>query len=153
MDVRIENREPMRVAFVRHIGPYNQCEAAWGKLCGWAAPKGLFGPATVCLGVSYDDPEVTPEAHIRYDACVSIGPDVEGEGEIGVQELAGGPYAVVTHHGPYENLHKTYAAFYGEWLPASGREPRAAPSLEVYLNNPQNTAPADLRTEICVPLR
>ncbi|MHC4090962.1 MAG: helix-turn-helix domain-containing protein, partial [Planctomycetota bacterium] len=36
MDVRIETREPIRVAFMRHVGPYDQVRATWGKLCAWA---------------------------------------------------------------------------------------------------------------------
>ena len=64
MDARIENVEPMRVAFIRHVGPYNEVGETWGKLCTWAGPKGLFGPNTKCLGLCYDDPEVTPEAEL-----------------------------------------------------------------------------------------
>ena len=39
MDVRIENIEPIRVASVRHVGPYEKCEPAWQKLCAWAGPR------------------------------------------------------------------------------------------------------------------
>ena len=56
MDVRIEKIEPIRVACVRHTGPYEECAGAWNKLCGWAGPRGLFGPQTRMIGISYDDP-------------------------------------------------------------------------------------------------
>ncbi len=46
-----------------------------------------------------------------------------------------------------------YEWLYGEWLTQSGREPDDAPCLEVYLNNPRDTAPADLLTDICLPLK
>lgn len=152
MNVQIKKIEPMRVAFVRHVGPYIQCEKAWEKLCGWAGPKGLLGPGARFLGVSYDDPSVTPPDKIRYDACVTVKDNVRPEGEIGVQVIAGGEYAVTLHQGPYQNLEKTYAQIMGEWLPRSGREASPAPCFEVYLNSPQNTPPEELLTEIHLPL-
>jgi len=152
MEVKMEKVKPRRVAFARHIGPYNQCEAAWGKLCAWAGRKGLLGPGAVMLGISHDDPEVTPPEKLRYDACVTIGNDVKPEGEIGVQVIPGGEYAVVTHLGPYERLIQTYQKIFGEWAPASGRVVKAAPCYEVYRNDPHRTPPDQLLTDIYVPL-
>ncbi len=73
-------------------------------------------------------------------------------GEVGVQTLEGGEYAVITHRGPYPRLGETYRWLYGVWLPTSGREPRHAPPFEVYRNSPQETAPEDLLTDIHLPL-
>jgi AraC family transcriptional regulator len=152
MQVNIHKLEPMRIAFVRHVGPYAGVAAAWRKLCGWAGPKGLLGPSTACVGLSYDDPEITPPDKLRYDAAIAVGPQVSGEGEIWVQEIPSGEYAVVMHRGPYESLSETYRAVCGQWLPSSGREPGAAPSLEFYHNSPDTTKPDDLLTEIWIPL-
>lgn len=152
MDVKIETTKPMRVAFMRHVGPYHEVGETWQKLCGWAGPRGLFGPNTTLLGVCHDDPEVTPPEHIRYDACITAPDGLAADGDVGIQEIAGGDYAVTTHHGPYENLAATYAQLCGEWLPNSGRELRSAPSLEFYRNSPQDTKPEDLVTDIYVPL-
>jgi len=41
----------------------------------------------------------------------------------------------------------------GQWLPANNWEPGQGPCIERYLNNPQQTAPEDLLTDIHVPLR
>ncbi len=71
---------------------------------------------------------------------------------VGVQTLAGGEYAVVTHTSPYDTLGQTYAKLFGQWLPHSGRELRSEPSLEFYLNDPESTDPEDLLTGICAPL-
>jgi AraC family transcriptional regulator len=152
MDVQIKEIKPMRVAFVRHVGPYNEVGSTWQRLCAWAGPRGFLGPQTTFLGLCHDDPEVTPPDKIRYDACVTVHDATEPEGDVGVQEIAGGEYAVATHRGPYEKLIETYAALCGQWLPQSGRELRSAPGFEVYRNNPQNTAPEDLLTDIHLPL-
>lgn len=60
MDVRIEKIPATRVAFIRHIGPYDQVGAAWGRLMSWACPRGLLGPSMRIFGLCYSDPDVTP---------------------------------------------------------------------------------------------
>ena len=153
VEVKVKTIEPMRVAFVRHVGPYHEVGATWDKLCAWAGPRGLFGPHTVMLGVCHDDPEVTPADKIRYDACLSVNASVQGEGEVGIQEIEGGEYAVATHHGPYEKLSESWGQLCGQWLPSSGYEPRSAPGFELYRNSPHNTAPEDLVTDLHLPLQ
>jgi AraC family transcriptional regulator len=152
MDVKIERIKPMRVAFVRHTGPYDQVGETWGRLCAWAGPRGLLGPQTVFFGMCYDDPMVTPPDKIRYDACVTVGEGTQPEGDVGVQEIGAGDYAVTTHRGPYDKLGETYARLCGEWLPGSGRELASSPSIEMYRNSPQDTAPEDLVTDVYLPL-
>lgn len=104
------------------------------------------------LGVCHDDPDVTPPELVRYDACITVGPEVTPEGEVGVQTLAGGPYARTTHEGPYGKLGETYSALMGQWLPRSGRRLRSDPCIEAYLNDPEGTDPDDLLTDVFVPL-
>jgi len=152
MDVRIENIEPMRVASVRHVGPYIECDPAWQKLCAWAGPKGLFGPGVKMIGISYDDPEVTAPEKIRYDACITVDDTVEPEGDINVQVIPGGEYAVATHRGPYTKLIETYGKLYGEWAPQSGRVVKPAPCFEIYRNDPESTPPEELITDVYIPL-
>ena len=150
--VEIQTLGPQCIVFLRHTGPYDQVGATWAKLAAWAGPRGLFGPGTRFLGVSYDDPDVTPPEKLRYDAALTVSRPVEPQGEFGVTELAGGEYATLIHKGPYETLSRSYRALFGAWLPASGREVRDAPAFEVYLNSPQTAAPQELLTVIHVPL-
>ena len=152
MNVRIETFSPRRVAFVRHVGPYRQVGHAWGKLAAWAGPRGLFGPDSLAIGVGHDDPDVTPSDKLRYDACITVDGSITPHGEVGVQEVGGGEYAVFTHRGPYETVSQTLARFCGEWLPTSGRELRSAPCLSIFRNSPENTPPEDLLTDIYMPL-
>lgn len=152
MDVRIENLEPLHVAFVRHVGPYDQVGEAWEKLCMRLGMEGRLGGGAQFIGVCYDDPEVTAPEKIRYDACITVDSDFTPQDDVGVQTLAGGEYAVTTHIGPYNMLGQTYAKLLGQWLPRSGRELRPEPSLEFYLNSPESTDPEDLLTDIYSPL-
>lgn len=152
MNVTLKHIEPLRVAFVRHVGPYHQVGKAWETLCMFLGKEGRLGGDSRFIGLSHDDPEVTPPDKIRYDACVTVDDAFRPRGEVGVQIIGGSDYAVMTHFGPYEKFNESYTKLLGQWLPRSGREPRSGPSLEFYLNSPENTAPEDLLTDICVPL-
>lgn len=108
-----------------------------------------------CLGITPDDPALTSPEQSRYDAGVILrgGVSVEPEGEVRLQVLQAGKWAVFLHEGPYETLWQTWNSIYRDWLPSSGRELRDVPPYEVYLNDPKRTEPEDLRTEIYIPVR
>jgi AraC family transcriptional regulator len=142
----------MRVAFVRHIGPYMEAGPVFERFIGWAVQQGLFGPNTKVIGMGHDNPQVVPADQLRFDCCVTVGDDFKPEGEVGVQTIGGGECAVLTHRGPYERLAESYGFLFGFWLPASGRKARQAPPFEVYLNSPNDTAPENLMTDIHVLL-
>jgi AraC family transcriptional regulator len=142
----------MRVAFMRHVGPYGKVGATWDRFLTIMGKDGYLGGNTVLLGICHDDPEVTSHNRIRYDACLTVDDDFESSGDIGVQTVAGGEYAMTTHRGPYNKLGNTYAMLMGHWLPRSGRELRDAPCFEIYLNDPGSTVPKDLLTDIYAPL-
>jgi AraC family transcriptional regulator len=150
--VRIEQVPPRRVAFMRHIGPYTSVGPTFQKFMGYAMQRGLFRPGALILGLCHDDPDVTPADKIRYDCCLTVGDDFQGEGDVGVQTIEGGEYAIATHRGPYEQLGDVYRWLFGTWLASSGREVRGLPMYEVYLNSPMDTTPDKLITEIHVPL-
>jgi len=152
MKVTIKQVESMRVAFMRHVGPYSECGATWEKFLTFPGKEGLLGGDATFIGICHDDPEVTPPEKVRYDACVAVGPDFTPQGEIGVQTIPKGEYAVMTHIGPYDKLGQSYAKLLGQWLPRSGRELRSTPCFEVYLNSPESTAPEDLITDLYAPL-
>ncbi|WP_370690200.1 GyrI-like domain-containing protein [Phenylobacterium sp.] len=59
---------------------------------------------------------------------------------------------VLLYKGPYAQIGQGYEELFA-WLPTSGEEPANAPCVEVNLNDPRKTAPADLLTELCLPLK
>lgn len=143
----------MRVAFLRHTGPYKEAGATFQKMMGWAFSKGLFNPQTKVLSISHDDPEVTPADKTRLDCCVTVDEGFTPEGEVAVQTIPGGEYVVLTHRGSYKGLADSYRWLYGDWLSTSGREFANRPPFEIYVNNPSDTPEDDLVTEICVLLQ
>jgi AraC family transcriptional regulator len=152
LEVSVRRIGPIRVAFVRHVGPFDEVGEAWQRLMKWAGPQGLLGPGVRMLGIVQDDPEITAPEKLRYDAALVVKDGVPASGEIGIQDVGPGEYAVALHVGPYNTLGQTYARMCGEWLPESGRELESAPAVEFYLNSPMTAPPDQWRTEICLPL-
>lgn len=153
MKVEIKTIGKMHVAFVRHVGPYDQVGKTWDRLCMHLGKAGCLGAGSRFVGICYDDPDVTAPEKIRYDACVTVDEDFEPEGDIAIQTIGGGEYAVTTHFGPYKKLGQTYTKLFRQWLLQSNRELRSEPCMEFYLNDPEGTEPEDLLTDVCLPLK
>jgi AraC family transcriptional regulator len=65
MRVTIKRLAPVRVAFMRHVGPYNEVGKTWEKLMMFLGKGGWLGGDTRFLGICHDDPAVTPPGKIR----------------------------------------------------------------------------------------
>jgi AraC family transcriptional regulator len=124
--------------------------ASWERMLTWAAERGFLSQPAALYGVCPDDPDVTAEEHLRFDACVVVDQNFAPDGAVGVAEIPGGTYAVGLHIGPYERLADTYLDVIGRWFPASGYELAPAPVVEHYVNDKTKVPPAELRTEVRV---
>ncbi|MFT3695587.1 MAG: AraC family transcriptional regulator [Kofleriaceae bacterium] len=153
MDATIETMPEMLVATVRHIGPYNQINQAFGKLDAIAGPAGLFAvPGVKIVAIYYDDPQTTPAAELRSDAGLAIPAGTNVPAGLGTEKLAAGRYAKTLHRGPYTTIGDTWSQLMGGWIPQHDLRIANNVSFELYLNTPMNTKPEDLLTEIYVPV-
>ena len=144
---------PIRVAALRHHGPYMNIGSTFERLLAIAGGQGLIAPEARTFGIYYDDPTATPVSALRADACLALPEGTMPSGELQVEEIRGGRYAVVLHVGPYGELERPYKWLYGTWLAQSGEEPDNAPLVEEYLNDARTVPPTELKTEIWLPLR
>ncbi len=152
-DVTIKDLEAVTIAAVPHKGSYMESGQAFGRLLVWAGPKGLVDEKTRMIGVYYDDPNEIEEENLRSDAGIVVANNVTVEAPVHLVDISKGAYAVLQHKGPYAELGKAYEWLFGQWLPQSGREADDIPCFEEYLNDPRSTAPSELLTLICLPLK
>jgi len=152
MKVEIEQKPALRVATVRHIGPYMQINQAFERLGEIAQAAGLFQlNGAAMLAIYHDDPESTPADQLRSDAGIVVPENVKLPPTLGEQRLPAGRYACTLHIGPYERLGDVWQRLLGEWIPSSGFRVDGL-SYELYLNMPGQVRNDELRTEISVPL-
>lgn len=151
--VTIRTEAPIHLAAVPHTGAYHEISRAFQKLSGLMASRDLFRYAGRMIAVFHDDPQSVPEPDLRSQAGFEITGKADLSAPLEEITLAGGRQAVLTYTGPYAGLPAAYDELFGVWLPQSGEEPADAPSFEVYLNTPMDTAPEALVTELHLPLK
>ena len=152
-EIELRDAEKKTVAGVPHKGSYMEVDKAFGQAVGIMAAAGLFSPDLPMVGIYYNDPGIVAENDLQSFAGLVVPSGFSTPEGLECREIPGGRYAVLTHKGPYAELHKAYNWFYGSYLPANAMEAADAPPFETYLNTPRDVIPSDLLTEIWVPLR
>jgi len=152
-EINIKHIEKQHAVTVEHIGSYMQIGKAFDSLYSQLGARNLIQANMRAIGLYYDDPSVVAEEQLHSRAGVIVGGNVEVELPLEQTEIVPGRYAVLRHTGPYATMQAAYEWLYGHWLVNSSEEPANVPVFEEYLNNPRDTAPADLITDIYLPLK
>ncbi len=150
--VDIESHPDRPVAALAHRGSYLEIGEQFQKAGTIFASRGLLPQMRGMLGLYYDDPGSVAEADLRSYAGVMTAEGTEVPEGMEAVSADGGRFAVLHYTGPYAGLKAAYDYLYGQYIPQNGLELRDAPAMEIYLNGPQDTAPDDLKTEVCAPI-
>jgi DNA gyrase inhibitor GyrI len=150
MTYQIEEMSKSRIAYMRRGGPYGEGNyALMKKFKEWAKANGLFTESAVILGITQDNPAVTPPESCRYDVGIVVSEQfATTDAEINKAELPGGRYAVFTIEHTAEAIQKAWGEIFVQ-LSAQDQQPDASrPILERYI-----PAMIDKHLcEICVPV-
>jgi AraC family transcriptional regulator len=124
------------IAYVRVTDPFapGRVARAHEALRAWAEAR--RHAAAPMLGLSHDDPEVTPLARCRYDIGCVVPPTTRGGGGVSVRALPGGTYVEARASGAAADVARTWDRLFAEWLPRSGYEPADGPGIEQFVASP-----------------
>jgi len=153
MDVRIIERQPTTVAYLRHVGPYGKpLSDFWEKtVYPWMATNNLLGRPR--YGISHDDPGITAPEKLRYDAAVEVPGDFAGAGQYMTTVIPGGTYAAGKFRGTDREIGPAWESMLRDWLPGSGMQLGSRPLFEYY--SPEASYDAATRVfncEIVIPI-
>jgi len=151
--IEIVDLPTLHLAAVGHVGSYMQIGQAFDQLFGMLAARGQIAPGMRSIGVYLDDPSAVAEERLRAQAGIVITDGFAMAAPLEPVIVRAGTYAVLRHKGPYADMRAAYDWLFGEWLVRSGHEADDAPVFEEYLNNPRDTPPTALRTDIHLKLR
>ncbi len=154
--VEIKKITSMQAITVDHTGSYMDIGKAFETLYSCLAAREMFRPGMRSVALYLDDPFSVDEALLRSKAGAVFeeAPAADAiQPPLAQSAIAGGKHAVLRYKGPYADMRVAYQWLYGEWLPQSGQEAGDAPVFEEYLNNPRDTPPTELLTDIYLPLR
>jgi AraC family transcriptional regulator len=143
--LRIEEIADVRLAALRHIGPYYEIGNTFSKL---RPPT----PGTTTYALYYDDPESTPPDQLRSDACYELQEEEEPCDGTEVVKINGGKYVVYRHTGSYTGLNAAWGTFM-KLLANSDYCSRPGPCFELYVDNCMVTQAESLRTDLYAPIR
>ena len=152
-DIAIESVSATQLAVVNHVGPYLAVGKAFDMLYATMGSRNLIRDRMRSIAIFLDDPTCVPESALRAKAGVIVEGDFPVEPPSERTEITQGVFAVLKHKGPYSDMKAAYDWLFGDWLRQSGGQPADAPVFEEYLNNPRDTPPSELRTDIYLPLR
>lgn len=156
LDLQREIKEvhARNVIYLRLFGDYklNDYCGAWIRLFQFIKEQELPMGEVMPLCIYHDDPKVTPAEKLRTDVCMVMPEKVTPKGDVGFKLIPAGRYAIFLYKGSYEHLQAVYDTIYGKYIPEMECTLRNEPSAERYMNDPANTAPEDLLTEIYIPV-
>lgn len=126
---------------------------AWEKLWEQIKVQKLFTKGIQSIGLPHDDPKVTHDDKIRYDACLVIHKEAKPSNDIGIKTLKGGKFAMFLYQGSYKHFAQVYDYIFNEWLMNNDYELRDAPTRERYISHPDRVAEDKLKTEFYLPIK
>jgi len=154
MHVEVIDRQPVTIAYLRHLGPYGEPVARFWQeqYVPWARLNKL-GPGHARYGISHDDPGVAAPEQCRYDACAEVAASFAPQGKAIKTTLPGGKYAVLAFSGTVAQVGEAWAALLRDWLPASGLQLDARPCFEYYpMGAGFDPVTGTFDCEICIPV-
>ncbi len=149
---------PSRVeAVVSHVGPYAGLSSTFVELLDWIEKYGWY-PVERGVGVYHDDPTAVPAKKLRSDARIPVNvygkllPATDPGAENAHLERSE-PRLVIAalHKGPYDKVLPTISMLFLKM--SSLRLKPDGSEREVYLNDPSDTPPEELLTEVQLPVK
>jgi len=153
LNVKLVDRQPVTVAYLRHVGPYGPgLSDFWiSTVAPWMATNNLLGRPR--YGISHDDPGITAPDKLRYDAGAEVPEDFAGTGSYLKTVIPGGKYASGRFKGTGAQLGAAWDSMLREWLPDSGMQLDGRPFFEYYpVDAAYDPQTGVLECEICIPV-
>ena len=105
---RLTELHDIEVAFLRNIGPYGEIDGGmWGRVRDRLRELDRSADG-LPVGISHDDPYITPPERCRFDAGWTIEAPLPPECGLGQETVPGGTYAFTTYVGPLGKIGLAY---------------------------------------------
>jgi DNA gyrase inhibitor GyrI/AraC-like DNA-binding protein len=152
--IRLVDRPAQRIAYERVISSFDpqRLLAAFDRLIAWGRRHGLV-PRAQLIGRPLDDLDITPMKKFRFDWCLVLPPGHERDGEVSVGVIRANRFAVVHCAGDIHKEDRAWKYLFHAWLPGSGYQPAADPTLEVYRRHPLDIGWETFDMDCCLPVR
>jgi DNA gyrase inhibitor GyrI len=167
--------------YLRIFEPYagTRLVDAYHSLIAWLARRGTDVRDVVFIGMSLDDPSITPPQNCRYDLGIAFpdqlpaasllgqifrargrtrsGPAVPGLAEcrrdgLTLRDLEPPHTAAIHCRGDLGQVDRAWQYLYRVWLPATDFEPADLPAMEVFVRLPEEIGWETFDLQACLPV-
>lgn len=154
MNVTVVELPAIRLAVLKHVGPYHEIGPVFEKLSQWAEANECpyTGAIAVWCAATCGGP---PQELVSYAGLI-VPSDYEppvGEGHPTIHQVDAGRYARATHMGSYEGLHDAWQTFMNEAIPQAGLEMADGDTFEQYMNDCAKVPLDEVQTDLFAPIR
>lgn len=153
-EVEIVDRPAAKLIISRAVGGYldpTLIVAAFERIDAFSKALGIAMPGRL-TGASQDDPELVPLSRCRYDFCLEVPEEMSASKGLQAARRTEGRWAVTHVEGNFAAVDRAWNLLFKSWLPASGRNLRAAPVEEVYHQTPSETGWDCFDVTLAIPL-
>ncbi len=148
-EIEIKDQAPQPVMSIRTRTTVQEMPAFLGR---------AYGAVAQYLGEMGEAPAGPPFAayynmdmpNLDMEAGFPSSKPLPAKGEIRASEIPGGRLATCVYTGPYDRMKDAYEALM-QWIKESGCQGTGV-TFELYLNDPAQTPPQELKTLIIFPL-
>jgi AraC family transcriptional regulator len=180
--IRLQRFNAFRYVYFRIYAPYGNTRLvdSYHALTAWLANRQTDIRDVVVIGMSLDDPSITPSENCRYDLGVAFAQESGGIlGEIvrsrGRRVAAGSrvsapaqsecdgaglsirdfePQQIVSFHcvGDLAQVGSAWQYLYRIWLPSGAYEPADLPAMEMFVKLPEEIGWETFDLQTCIPV-
>ncbi|HKA00704.1 MAG TPA: AraC family transcriptional regulator [Candidatus Solibacter sp.] len=178
--VRVVKLNAVRYVYTRIFAPYGESRLVdrYNAMRSWLAKRGTDVCDVVFIGMSLDDPSITPAEHCRYDLGIAFPKErggivgdimrsrgggsrgganlptrseCEAEG-ITMRDLGPQQVASIRCIGDVSHEERAWHYLYRVWLAASGYVPADLPAMEMFVKLPEELEWKTFDLETCIPV-
>jgi AraC family transcriptional regulator len=149
-DIQLREVSEQTIAYIRVENSYENSQKivrAFKDLMQWAL---AHAPGGRLIGMSEDDPDVTPPAQCRYDVCMTVPDGTKPQAQISIRTLPALRLAVIHCVGDIALVDRAWQYLYRHWLPRSGYLPDNIPVMELYARWPDDSGWEQLDIECAI---
>lgn len=154
-NVSVKKTAPLHLLYIpsRHGYDPESTKAAWVRLFQWINARQLLTSETRLIGISFDDPEITPPHRCRYFACLAMPPEQKGDKLVNIFDFPEHLCAVARITCPgVAQIQQAYRLLYRAWLPDSGFFMADLPPYEIIYDAPDVTPGGQYVFDLCIPV-
>ena len=178
--VRVGRIEKCRYVYVRTFNPYGneRLMGVYHSLVKWLADRQTDLKDIVIIGMSQDDPAITPSEKCRYDMGVAFLQDTGEKGIVGeilrsrgrcgggiapnrsecqayglsARDFEAETVAMIHCAGDISAVGDAWQYLFRIWLPNSGYQPANMPAFELFVRTPEEIGWETFDLYACLPL-